>query len=67
MNLEQIAKKYQINPNTLNAKDDGIKIAIKSVQEIVSEMERKNVDIQVVSKVKTLGEFLNDVSISSIS
>lgn len=67
MNLEQIARKYQINPNTLNAKDDGLKIAIKSIQELVSEMERKNVDIQVISKVKTLGEFLNDVSTSSIA
>jgi len=55
MNLEQIARKYQINPNTLNAKDDGLKIAIKSIQELVSEMERKNIDIQVISKVKTLG------------
>ena len=52
MNLEQIARKYQINPNTLNAKDDGFRVAIKSIQELVSEMERKNIDIQVISKVK---------------
>ena len=67
MNLEQIARKYQINPNTLNAKDDGLKIAVESIKDLVSEMERKNVETSLVSKVKKLGEFINDVSTSSIA
>lgn len=66
MNLDQVANKYGINRNSLNAKDDAIKIAIKSIQELVKGMENKKVDTEFVDAVKKLGNFLYDVSDSTI-
>ena len=66
MNLDQVANKYGINRNSLNAKDDAIKIAIKSIQELVKGMETKKVDTEFVDAVKKLGNFLYDVSDSTI-
>ena len=54
MNLDQVANKYGINRNSLNAKDDAIKIAIKSIQELVKGMETKKVDTEFVDAVKKL-------------
>lgn len=66
MNLDQVANKYGINRNSLNAKDDAIKIAIKSIQDLVKGMENKKVDTEFVDAVKKLGNFLYDVSDSTI-
>lgn len=66
MNLDQVANKYGINRNSLNAKDDAIKIAIKSIQELVKGMENKKVDAEFVDAVKKLGNFLYDVSDSTV-
>ena len=66
MNLEQIARKYQINPNTLNAKDDGLKIAVKSIQQLIPALQSRKVDEQTINDIKRLGEFLYDVSDSTI-
>ena len=52
MTLDQIAVKYGVNRNSLNAKDDAIKIAIKSIQELVKGMENKEVDAEFVDAVK---------------
>ena len=66
MTLDQVAVKHRINPNNLNAKDDGLKIAVTSIQDLVREMEMKRMDPSVVNKVKQLGQFLYDVSNSTI-
>ena len=66
MNLEQVAIAYGINPNNLNAKDDGLKIAVKSIKDLVRQMEQRNVDTQTISQVKRLGEFLFAVSDSQM-
>jgi hypothetical protein len=66
MTLDQIARKYGINPNTLNSKDDALTIGIKSVQELVKGMENRKVDKDFVDAVKKLGEFLYEVSNSTI-
>lgn len=66
MTLEQIAKKYNINPNNLNAKDDGLKVGVTSIQDLVKEMQYRGVDVNIVNKVKLLGEFLYEVSNSTI-
>ena len=66
MNLDQVANKYGINRNSLNAKDDAIKIAIKSIQELVKGMENKEVDVEFIDAVKKLGNFLYDVSDSTV-
>ena len=66
MTLDQIAVKYGINRNLLNAKDDALKISVKSIQELVNEMQKRKIDVQMVDSVKKLGEFLYDVSNSTI-
>lgn len=66
MTLEQVAIKYNINTNSLNAKDDALKVSVKSVQFLVKELERKRVDPNLVTQLKKLGSFLHDVSESTI-
>ena len=66
MNLDQIANKYGVNRNSLNAKDDGIKIAIKSIQDLVKGMENDKIDIKYIDGIKKLGNLLYDVSDSTI-
>lgn len=66
MTLEQIAHKYQLNANNLNAKDDALKVTTTSIKELVVEMQRRNVDREMIEAVKRIGEFLWDVSNSTI-
>ena len=66
MNLDQIANKYGVNRNSLNAKDDAVKIAIKSIQDIVQAMEAQKVDVKFIDGIKKLGNFLNDVKNSTM-
>ena len=66
MNLDQIANKYGVNRNSLNAKDDAVKIAIKSIQDLVKAMEEQKADVKFIDGVKKLGNFLYDVSDSTI-
>jgi hypothetical protein len=66
MNLDQVAKKYQLNSNNLNSKDDSLNITVKSIQELVKEMQKRKVDNDMIDAVKRIGEFLHDVSNSTI-
>jgi len=66
MTLDQVAKKHGLNPNNLNAKDDGLKIAVKSIQQLIPILEKRNIDNQTITDIKKLGEFLFDVSDSTI-
>ena len=66
MTLDQVARKHGINPNNLNAKDDGLKIAVKSIQQLLPILEKRNIDKQTIIDIKKLGEFLFDVSDSTI-
>jgi len=66
MTLNQVAKKHGINPNSLNAKDDGLKIAVKSIQQLVPVLQKRNVDEQTINDIKKLGQFLFDVSDTTI-
>jgi len=66
MTLDEIAVKYGINKNSLNAKDDALKIAVKSTQQLVKEMEKRKIDKDFVEATKKLGSFLHEVSNSTI-
>jgi len=66
MTLEQIAHKYHLNANSLNAKDDAIRVTTTSIKELVIEMQKRNVDGEMIEGVKRIGEFLWDVSNSTI-
>jgi len=62
MNLEQIAKQDKINPNSLNAKDDALKVAVLSIQDLVKQMQSKNGDPTTIEQIRKLGEFLHECS-----
>lgn len=66
MTLDQVARKHGINPNNLNAKDDALKIGVKSIQQLVSEMEKRKIDNDLIDAVKKLGTFMYEVSDSTI-
>ena len=66
MTLDQIAVKYGVNRNSLNAKDDALKIGLVSVQQLVAEMEKRNSDKDLIDAIKQLGTFFYDVSNSTI-
>jgi hypothetical protein len=66
MTLEQVAHKYHLNSNNLNAKDDALKVTTTSIKELVVEMEKRNVDGEMIEAVKRIGEFLWDVSNSTV-
>lgn len=66
MTLNEVAKKHGINPNNLNAKDDGLKIAVKSIQQLVPILEKRKIDEQTINDIKKLGQFLFDVSDSTM-
>jgi hypothetical protein len=66
MTLDQIARNFGVNPNSLNSKDDALKIGVKSIQQLVKEMERRNIDKDMVDAVKKLGEFMHATSNSTI-
>ena len=44
MTLEEVAIHHRVNPNSLNTKDDALKIGIKSIKELVLIMEKRGVD-----------------------
>lgn len=66
MTLDQIANKYGVNRNSLNAKDDAVKIAIKSIQDLVKAMEDQKADVKFIDGIKKLGNFLHDVKNSTM-
>tara|TARA_R110000851_G_scaffold145200_1_gene284631 strand:- start:296 stop:496 length:201 start_codon:yes stop_codon:yes gene_type:complete len=65
MTLEEVAIHHKINPNSLNTKDDALKIGIKSVKELVQIMEKRQVDRETINDIKRLGLFFQDVTQTS--
>ena len=62
MTLEEVAIHHRINPNSLNTKDDALKVGIKSIKELVPIMERRGVDKNTINDIKRLGMFFQDVT-----
>tara|TARA_B110000858_G_C17374765_1_gene281116 strand:+ start:291 stop:491 length:201 start_codon:yes stop_codon:yes gene_type:complete len=62
MTLEEVAIHHKVNPNSLNTKDDALKIGIKSVKELVQIMEQRQVDRETINDIKRLGLFFQDVT-----
>jgi hypothetical protein len=65
MTLEEVAIHHKVNPNSLNTKDDALKIGIKSVKELVQIMEQRQVDRETINDIKRLGLFFQDVTQTS--
>ena len=62
MTLEEVAIHHKVNPNSLNTKDDALKIGIKSIKQLVQIMEERQVDKQTIKDIKRLGLFFQDVT-----
>jgi hypothetical protein len=65
MRLQDIAVKYRISDAFLNSKEDGLKVAAKSIDDIIAELVRKNESPDTVIKLRRLKDFLLDVKNSS--
>ena len=66
MTLEEVAIHHKVNPNSLNTKDDALKVGIKSIQQLVKIMESRQTDRQTINDIKKLGLFFQDVTLSSM-
>ena len=66
MTLEEVAIHHKVNPNSLNTKDDALKVGIKSIQQLVKIMESRQTDRQTINDIKKLGLFFQDVTSSSM-
>ena len=66
MTLEEVAIHHKVNPNSLNTKDDALKIGIKSIKQLVKIMEERQTDRQTINDIKRLGLFFQDVTLSSM-
>jgi hypothetical protein len=65
MRLQDVCVKYRISDSFLNSKEDGLKVAAKSIDDIIAELRRKNESPDTVIKLNRLKDFLLDVKNSS--
>ena len=65
MRLQDVCVKYRISDSFLNSKEDGLKVAAKSIDDIIGELTRKNESPDTVIKLNRLKDFLLDVKNSS--
>jgi hypothetical protein len=65
MRLQDICVKYRISDSFLNSKEDGLKVAAKSIDDIIAELRRKNESPDTIIKLNRLKDFLLDVKNSS--
>lgn len=68
-NLQEIARKFRISDNFLNSKEDGLLIVASSLQDIIAEMNRDNIDRSrkesIIEKLERLTTFCKEVKNSS--
>jgi hypothetical protein len=65
MNLQQIAYKYKINENTLNSKEDGLNVVVKSLEDIKFRLQYNIPKEQLQENIDTLIKFCKDVKNST--
>jgi len=65
MTLQQVAIKYRISENSLGSKEEGLIVAAKSIDDIISEMRRRNENGDSIQKLLRLKDFLIDVKNTS--
>ena len=62
MNLQQIAAKHKIAEHFLNAREDGLTVAVKSVDELIYEIKKGNFEQEeLIYKLSKLRNFMFDV------
>lgn len=65
MRLQDISIKYNISDSFLNSKEDGLKVAAKSIDDIIAELKQRNQSPDTIIKLNRLKDFLLDVKNSS--
>lgn len=65
MTLQQVAIKYRISENALGSKEDGLKVAAKSIDDIINQMRLKDNNPESIQKLLRLKDFLIDVKNTS--
>lgn len=66
MNLQQIAAKHKIAEHFLNSREDGLNVAVKSVDELIYEIKKGNFEQEdLIYKLSKLRNFMFDVRNSS--
>lgn len=66
MNLQQVSKKYGVNENVLNSKDDAHTIVIESLRDLQKMAQNNQPRQQLINKMQFIIDFINDVKNSSI-
>jgi len=65
MNLQQIARKYKIDENSLDSKESALNVVVKSLQDIEFRLQYNLPKEQLKENIKTLVDFCNDVKNST--
>jgi hypothetical protein len=65
MNLQQISHKYKINENSLNSKEDGLMVVVKSLEDIQFRLQYNIPKEQLKENIDTLIKFCKDVKNST--
>jgi hypothetical protein len=62
MNLQQIAKKHNVSENFLNSRDDGFDIAAASIEDLIVEIKKGNLENEkLIYALQRLKNFMIDV------
>jgi hypothetical protein len=65
MNLQQIARKYKINENSLDSKESGLSVVATSLEDILFKLQYNTPKEELQKNIKTLVEFCRDVKNST--
>lgn len=65
MNLQQIARKYKINENSLDTKESALDVIAKSLEDIQFRLQYTVPKEQLQENIKTLIDFCRDVKNST--
>lgn len=66
MNLQQISRKYGVNENILNSKDDALLVVVESLKDLQSMAKSNQPRQQLINRMQFVIDFVSDVKNSSI-
>lgn len=66
MTLQDIARKHKVSENFLNSREDGLDIAVVSIDDLVFQIKKGTIDNeQLIYKLQKLRNFMADVRTSN--
>lgn len=66
MNLQQISRKYGVNENILNSKDDALLVVVESLKDLQAMAKSNQPRQQLINRMQFVIDFVSDVKNSSI-